>query len=192
MIGKQIHLFAAWLLIALCHVPVSHGFQSAGTVNSIHKSDYNTKKRSALSTSFQPPPVEKHASSLSLNLFSESVIDGSMITAANDVSNINPDVLVFLAGVFPFAWATVEFSRRVMVGEAFGTGSDQIIIGMDDSPSDSRGRRVLGKGALITAIILFSISFATIGIVLYSVATSGAPPETLPESSNVVVDTLLL
>uniref|UniRef100_A0A7S0T984 Uncharacterized protein n=1 Tax=Pseudo-nitzschia delicatissima TaxID=44447 RepID=A0A7S0T984_9STRA len=89
----------------------------------------------------------------------------------------NPDVWVFGAGVFPFAWATYEFWRRIMFGETFGTGTDSVIIGMEDSPSDSRGIRVLGRGALITAYCLFVIAFGTLGVVLYSVVTSEVPTE---------------
>ena len=89
----------------------------------------------------------------------------------------NPDVWVFGAGVFPFAWATYEFWRRIMFGESFGTGTDSVIIGMEDSPSDSRGIRVLGRGALITAYCLFVIAFGTLGVVLYSVVTSEVPTE---------------
>lgn len=98
------------------------------------------------------------------------------------------DFVVFLLGVFPFAWATVEFWRRIMFGEAFGTGSDQVIIGMDDSPEDSRGRRVLGRGALGTAYFLFAASFATLAVVLYAVISSAPPPEVLPlpSSSDVI------
>lgn len=89
----------------------------------------------------------------------------------------NTDFIVFVAGVFPFLWATVEFTRRVRVGESFGTGTDSIVIGMEDSPADSRGRRVLGKGALVTAAILFVSAFATLAVVGYSVVTSEAPSE---------------
>jgi len=64
-----------------------------------------------------------------------------------------------------------------MFGEAFGTGTDSVIIGMEDSPSDSRGVRVLGRGALITAYTLFIIAFGTLGVVLYSVVTSEVPTE---------------
>lgn len=67
-----------------------------------------------------------------------------------------------------------------MFGESFGTGSDQIIIGMDDSPEDSRGRRVLGRGALGTAYFLFAASFATLAVVLYAVVSSAPPPDVLP------------
>ena len=122
--------------------------------------------------------------------------------------------IVFGVGVFPFAVATIEFWRRVRVGEAFGTGKDSVVfqnelrqqqrqpssstdttvtndnddnpavptkemttIGQDDvSPLNSRGRRVLGTDALITAIVLFVVSFGTLGIVLYSVTTSEPPP----------------
>ena len=100
----------------------------------------------------------------------------------------NTDFWVFVAGVFPFAWATVEFWRRIAFGEAFGTGSDSVVIGMDDSPADSRGRRVLGKGALTVAYILFILSFGTIGIVLYSVISSDAPPEVLPSLASTQVE----
>lgn len=93
---------------------------------------------------------------------------------------VGSDLWVFLLGVFPFAWATVEFWRRIMFGEAFGTGSDQIIIGVDDSPSDSRGRRVLGKGALAVAYFLFSASFATLVVVVYAILSSSSPPEFFP------------
>ena len=126
-------------------------------------------------------------SSLTLHLFAEA--SSETVKAVSFWQNT--DVWVFLAGVFPFAWATVEFWRRIMFGEQFGTGSDAIIIGMDDAPSDSRGRRVLGRGAIITAYVLFAISFATIGIVLYSVATSGPLPDVLP-STPPIVTTLVM
>lgn len=87
----------------------------------------------------------------------------------------NTDFLVFVAGIFPFMWATYEFWRRIMFGESFGTGTDSVIIGMNDAPSDSRGQRVLGQGALITAYVLFVCAFGTLAVVGYSVATS-APP----------------
>ena len=101
----------------------------------------------------------------------------------------NSDVWVFLIGIFPFAWASVEFWRRIAFGEAFGTGSDQVIIGMDDMPSDSRGRRVLGKGALFVAYFLFAASFATISVVIYSVISSSPAPEVLP-SQQILQDSI--
>lgn len=94
----------------------------------------------------------------------------------------NRDIwIVFLAGVFPFGWATIEFWRRVTVGESFGTSQDSVVIkntiGNDNaSPLDSRGRRVLGRGALVTAVVLFVMSFGTLGLVVYSVMSSGPPP----------------
>ena len=121
-----------------------------------------------------------------------------MIAEATDVDSLqflfnSRDFWVFLAGVFPFAWATVEFFRRIAVGESFGTGSDSVIIGMDDSPADSRGRRVLGKGALVIACVLFTVAFGAIVIALYSVISSGAPPETFPtqELSQTVVESVI-
>jgi hypothetical protein len=97
-------------------------------------------------------------------------------------------VATFIVGLVPFAVATVEFWRRIAVGESFGTGKDSVvIIGEDNDPLSSRGRRVLGKGALITAYILFAIAAGVLGIVLYSVLTSGDPDsvtQTLPSSSS--------
>jgi hypothetical protein len=91
----------------------------------------------------------------------------------------NSDVWVFLIGVFPFAWATVEFWRRIAFGEPFGTGSDSVIIGTDNAPTDSRGSRVLGKGALAIAYFLFASAFATFAVIAYAFVSS-SPPEFLP------------
>lgn len=55
------------------------------------------------------------------------------------------DSIVFVIGIAPFTWASVEFWRRIAVGESFGTGGDSVIIGDDLNPASSRGRRVLGK-----------------------------------------------
>ena len=90
----------------------------------------------------------------------------------NDLLN-NNDFKIFLAGIFPFMWATIEFWRRIMFGESFGTGTDSIvIIGSDDSPQDSRGSRILGKGALIIAYTIFVVAFGTLGVVGFSVLSS--------------------
>lgn len=96
-------------------------------------------------------------------------------------------IATFVVGVIPFAVATVEFWRRIAVGDSFGTGSDSVvIIGQDEAPLSSRGRRVLGKGALVTAYILFAAAAGVLGIVLYAVLTSGDPDsvsQALPSSS---------
>ena len=80
------------------------------------------------------------------------------------------DTAVFAVGILPFAWASVEFWRRIAVGESFGTGKDSIIIGEDQSPESSRGRRVLGKDAFLAAYVLFAIAGAS----LVLAALSGA------------------
>jgi hypothetical protein len=86
-------------------------------------------------------------------------------------------VIVFIIGVIPFGWATIEFWRRIAFGESFGTGADSIvIIGEDQDPESSRGRRVLGKGALVIAYALFAIAAAVLGLVLWSVLTTGPLP----------------
>ena len=87
------------------------------------------------------------------------------------------DIAVFIVGLIPFAWATVEFWRRIAVGASFGTGQDSVvIIGDDDDPAGSRGRRVLGKGALAIAYVLFGIAALSIGIAVYSVVVSPDMP----------------
>lgn len=102
------------------------------------------------------------------------------------------NVAVFVVGLIPFAWATVEFWRRIAVGATFGTGKDSVVIprpqdvlldddgnplitiGEDANPSSSRGRQVLGKDALVVAYLLFGIAAAAVGVAVYSVVT--APP----------------
>lgn len=89
-------------------------------------------------------------------------------------------IFIFLVGLLPFAVATVEFWRRIRFGEAFGTGKDSSVvftsIGEDDAPLSSRGTRVLGRGALITAVILFAVAAAVIGLAVVSVVTSPEIP----------------
>ena len=99
------------------------------------------------------------------------------IVPSSDFSFRNVNVWIFLAGIFPFAWATVEFWRRIAVGEPFGTGTDsvRISIGKDNAPTQSRGRQTLGQGALVVAYILFGLAAGTIGLTLYSVLTSTSP-----------------
>ena len=110
-------------------------------------------------------------------------------TVADDTGLLSNQAIiaVFVIGLVPFAVATVEFWRRIAVGDSFGTGSDSIvIIGEDDSPLSSRGQRVLGKGALVTAYILFALAAGVLGLVFYAVFTSGAPGDvaaSLPSSS---------
>jgi len=118
----------------------------------------------------------------------QSIITTVMLAAANNNNNNNnngdgatsfvqnSDVWVFVVGIIPFGWATIEFWRRIAVGESFGTGSDSVVIGEDLNPESSRGRRILGKDALVVAYILFAVAGAVLGLVLYTVATSEAPP----------------
>jgi hypothetical protein len=87
-------------------------------------------------------------------------------------------IAVFIVGLIPFGVATVEFWRRIAVGASFGTTADPVVfttIGEDDAPVRSRGKRVLGKDALVTAYILFAVAATVLGIVLFAVATSPVP-----------------
>jgi hypothetical protein len=107
-----------------------------------------------------------------------STIDSTIAEIAN---NHALDVVVFILGVIPFLWATVEFWRRIALQLPFGTGNDSVVIsiGEDNNPSSSRGRRTLGKGALTVAYILFGLATSVVGISLLSVAfspSSQTPP----------------
>ena len=100
-------------------------------------------------------------------------------------------LIVFIIGIIPFIWATIEFWRRIAVGLPFGTGKDSILIrpeqsssssesenvvtiGEDNNPRSSRGRQVLGKGAIVVAYILFGVAAFSVGIAVFSVVTSDA------------------
>ena len=128
------------------------------------------------------PLLVEETSSLSSSMMTVAATAMSTGTAAtgisiNDLLN-NNDSKIFLAGIFPFMWATIEFWRRIMFGESFGTGTDSIvIIGSNDSPQDSRGSRVLGKGALTVAYTIFVVAFGTLGVVGYSVLSSTPPSQ---------------
>lgn len=97
-----------------------------------------------------------------------------LLAEQSSLSLENKDVWIFIAGIIPFGWATIEFWRRIAVGQPFGTGKDSIYIGQDNAPTESRGRRVLDRGAFLVAYLLFGIAAAAIAITLFSVATS--PP----------------
>ena len=86
------------------------------------------------------------------------------------------DLVVFVIGLTPFVWAGVEFWRRIAVGASFGTGADSVVIVedadelVDGADADQLrrfgGRRVLGKGAILTARVLFAGAGATLLLVL--------------------------
>mmetsp|Transcript_10895 Transcript_10895/g.23599 ORF Transcript_10895/g.23599 Transcript_10895/m.23599 type:complete len:255 (-) Transcript_10895:1683-2447(-) len=92
------------------------------------------------------------------------------------------NVAVFLIGLIPFAWATIEFWRRIAVGASFGTGSDSVVIsiGEDDNPTSSRGRQVLGSDALAVAYVLFGVAALSVGLAVFSVVTAPPPVADLP------------
>ena len=166
----------------------SDAFQTPRHESSVRPQNYPALRLSPPHQSTSSPP----ATTTAHQAIPESIILLAEATPAVVPFWQNTDVWVFIAGVFPFAWATVEFWRRVMGGDMFGTGTDSIIIGIDDSPEDSRGARVLGKDALITAYVLFTIAFGTLGVTIYSVISSGPIPDELPRSAEAIVTTLFL
>ena len=100
-----------------------------------------------------------------------------LVEIGNPVSgNHASDVVVFVLGVIPFIWATIEFWRRIALQLPFGTGADSVVIGEDDKPSSSRGRRTLGRGAIIVAYILFGLASSVLIITLVSVVSSPQAP----------------
>lgn len=134
------------------------------------------------------------ASSLTLTVI-ESDMAGTAPTYHPGV-----DMAIFVAGLFPFLWATWEFWRRIAVGAPFGTGRDSIRIpspwaskddndnkdddirealDMDDVTSPKPRRRMLDRGSLITAYVLFAVAGAALALTIYSVATSAPLPAVL-------------
>lgn len=95
-------------------------------------------------------------------------------------------IIVFIIGIIPFLWATVEFWRRIAVGASFGTGSDSVVIprpsddlvtiGEDGNPLSSRGRQTLDRGALTVAYVLFAIAAGSVGIAIASVVMTPPMP----------------
>ena len=85
------------------------------------------------------------------------------------------DTVVFLIGIVPFAWAAVEFWRRIAVGEPFGTGSDSVVFDAAKDADEDQirrfgGRRVLGRDAIITAQILMAAAAGSIGLAVLAAA----------------------
>mmetsp|Transcript_13659 Transcript_13659/g.19902 ORF Transcript_13659/g.19902 Transcript_13659/m.19902 type:complete len:184 (+) Transcript_13659:1-552(+) len=99
-------------------------------------------------------------------------------TTTFEAQQLSPEttIIIFIIGIIPFIWASIEFWRRIAVGEPFGTGSDSVIIGEDNNPQSSRGRQVLGKDALIVAYILFGIAIGSVSMAVYSVVSSPMLP----------------
>ena len=103
-------------------------------------------------------------------------------------------LIVFIIGIIPFIWATIEFWRRIAVGASFGTTADSVVIpspfdnnddeglitiGEDGNPLSSRGRQTLDRGALTVAYVLFGVAAFTVGIAVASVVM-GPKPEMMP------------
>jgi hypothetical protein len=120
----------------------------------------------AQNQSLKPDLSDLNSRSILLLTNTNDIVTDSMLS---DSVNIG----VFVTGLIPFIWATIEFWRRIAIGKPFGTGKDSVFIGEDMDPSSSRGRRTLGRGALIIAYILFAAAAFFIFISLYSVLTTG-------------------
>lgn len=102
------------------------------------------------------------------------------------IEQLSPEttLAVFIIGLIPFIWATIEFWRRIAVGASFGTGKDSVVIrrpddvitiGEDGNPESSRGRRTLDRGALTVAYVLFAVAAGSVGIAVASVVMGPRP-----------------
>jgi hypothetical protein len=150
-----------------------------------HESQHSSSSSSSLILNMIPLMEEASSLSSPMMMVAATATTSTSTISFSDLLN-NNDFKIFLAGIFPFMWATIEFWRRIMFGESFGTGTDSIVIsspvtvttiGSDNSPQDSRGTRILGKGALIIAYTIFVVAFGTLGIVGYSVLSSTPPSQ---------------
>lgn len=75
------------------------------------------------------------------------------------------DTIVFVIGCVPFLWATIEFWRRIFVGDPFGTGQDSVIINDTSGNRPKAVRRVLGQDAITAAYILFALAGGSVLLV---------------------------
>jgi hypothetical protein len=119
----------------------------------------------------------------------------STTAAAVQIEQQDPTttIVIFIIGIIPFIWATIEFWRRIAVGASFGTTSDSVVIpspfdnddgdkndmvtiGEDGNPMSSRGRRTLDRGALTVAYVLFAIAAGSVGLAVASVVMGPTTP----------------
>ena len=142
--------------------------------------------RAAL-VSAAPPSILAAAGLAPLSALAADDLDAAAAAAAAAATAAAPvaftprgvtsaDLVVFVIGLTPFVWAGVEFWRRIAVGASFGTGADSVVIVedadelVDGADADQLrrfgGRRVLGKGAILTARVLFAGAGATLLLVL--------------------------
>ena len=128
----------------------------------------------------------------------DAFVDFSIASGSSLLSAVSPTIdpaaalsketafAVFIVGLIPFAIATVEFWRRIAVGASFGTADPvYFTIGEDDAPSSSRGKQVLGKGALVIAYAIFAVVAVVLGLVLFSVLTTSDASFALPSGNPV-------
>lgn len=143
---------------------VKKGRSPLSSTQNIHVTERRTYTNTAR-RAFIPDPSDMHI----------LLADSTSLTSNDDHTT---DIAVFIAGLIPFGWATIEFWRRIAVGASFGTGADSVVIdpnlevvtiGEDGAPMSSRGRQVLGKGALAVAYLLFGIAIAVLGLTAVSV-----------------------
>lgn len=131
---------------------------------------------------YNHPRTQLHAIDTSIS----TLISYKETIQSTPIEQLSPEttLAVFIIGLIPFIWATIEFWRRIAVGASFGTGKDSVVIprpddvitiGEDGNPESSRGRRTLDKGALTVAYVLFAVAAGSVGIAVASVVMGPRP-----------------
>lgn len=112
---------------------------------------------------------------------SYSPSSSSRLPASLTAENIK-DISIFMVGTVPFVWAGIEFNRRVLNNEGFGTSLNRVFFAWPDDDDDdelnnnnNNNTIVLGKSALSLAYLLFGSAFLITAISIISITTSAKP-----------------
>ena len=165
-------------------------------VSSLSMTFLDTTSSSLIATSLQDQSTQQV-----LDTTTQQITDETAAPIIIEQLSPTTTLIVFIIGIIPFIWATIEFWRRIAVGASFGTTTDSVVIpspfdtatntdsegnndklitiGEDNNPMSSRGRQTLDRGALTVAYVLFGVAAFTVGIAVASVVM-GPKPDMIP------------
>jgi len=160
---------------------------------SIHDDTFIRTRTNNPLMAIDPSSSFSDVSSIFLSADATAIAETAPVADNLQIEQLDPTttVVVFIIGIIPFIWATIEFWRRIAVGASFGTGKDSVVIpspfsetdddglisiGEDGNPLSSRGRQTLDRGALIVAYVLFAIAGGSVAIAIASVVMGPVPP----------------